>query len=360
MLAGVDLAHEEFNNYTLSLPTGVVLNKNDPRTTSARRTAARWVDEALRIEDAQPQLRRQGARRLRPGPGPGRAELEDARRRCAGTTSRATTDLSPRDARPSRRHASPSAPAPTRSGASRVGVLYQPSDAALVPRLVRHVVQHLGRHLPVRRPELEHAAGEEPRTSSSAPSSTCSTASSRARAAIFRTDQVQRAQPRLARRRRRSTTTCCRASATRSGVELDVAGRITPAWEVYAVVRVDPDRQDRRGRQRRSTPTGELVGQRPSLTPRHSGSLLHDLPGHAEAAPRRRPQRAQLADAEPQPGRASSRRASSPATCSPSTRSRRRSSLKLNVINVTNKLYADSLYTGALHSRSAANRCSLR
>ena len=33
MLTGIDLAREEFNNYTLSLPTGVVLNKNVPRTT---------------------------------------------------------------------------------------------------------------------------------------------------------------------------------------------------------------------------------------------------------------------------------------------------------------------------------------
>ena len=33
LLGGIDFARESFENYTLALPTGVVLNKNDPRPT---------------------------------------------------------------------------------------------------------------------------------------------------------------------------------------------------------------------------------------------------------------------------------------------------------------------------------------
>lgn len=54
-----------------------------------------------------------------------------------------------------------------------------------------------------------------------------------------------------------------------AGLDFDVAGRITPAWEVFGnftwipVAKIDIS----------STTGGELQGQRPSLTPRYSGSL---------------------------------------------------------------------------------------
>ena len=48
MLGGVDFAREEFNNYTMTLPAGVVLNKNDPRTTIGTPNDGTWVDESLR------------------------------------------------------------------------------------------------------------------------------------------------------------------------------------------------------------------------------------------------------------------------------------------------------------------------
>ncbi len=93
----------------------------------------------------------------------------------------------------------------------RVGVLYQPDAAAFVPLLLRHLVQHLGRHLLVQRAERQHAARAEPRTSRSAPSSTRPTSASR------------RASRSSTRPRRTSATPtptppppacCCRASAT--------------------------------------------------------------------------------------------------------------------------------------------------
>jgi catecholate siderophore receptor len=54
-----------------------------------------------------------------------------------------------------------------------------------------------------------------------------------------------------------------------AGLDFDVAGRITPAWEVFGnftwipVAKIDIS----------SATGGELQGQRPSLTPRYSGSL---------------------------------------------------------------------------------------
>ena len=55
LLAGLDLAHEKFAGYnTGTLPPGVVLNKNSPRTTiGTPDNGYGWVDEALRIERQQ-------------------------------------------------------------------------------------------------------------------------------------------------------------------------------------------------------------------------------------------------------------------------------------------------------------------
>ena len=201
VLAGVDLAHEEFNNYTLvAAARRRRSNKNDPRTTSARRTTARLGRRSAAHPDAQPRLRRQGARRLCPGPGPGRAELEDARRRCAGTSFKGDYQTSrPRRRRPFAEH---HATAPLRLALERALRRALPAERpAVVPRLVRHLVQHLGRHLPVRRARARTRRRRRAETSSSAPSSTCSRASSRARAGDLPHHQVQRAQPRLARRR---------------------------------------------------------------------------------------------------------------------------------------------------------------
>ncbi|MDP1532137.1 MAG: TonB-dependent receptor, partial [Rubrivivax sp.] len=59
-----------------------------------------------------------------------------------------------------------------------------------------------------------------------------------------------------------------------AGLEIDVAGRITPAWEVYASYAWIPDAEvDQASSVRGVTLIGETVGQRPGLTPRHSGTV---------------------------------------------------------------------------------------
>ncbi len=127
-----------------------------------------------------------------------------------------------------------------------------------------------------------------------------------------------------------------------AGFELDVAGRITPAWEAFLSYALIPSAKI--DTVQGVTLTGELAGQRPSLTPRHSGSLFTTY---------------QLTSAFRFGGGLNARSTQTPnrnpagivapgfVTCdvfgeyafTPQV------VLKLNLLNVTNKLYADSLYT---------------
>ena len=54
-----------------------------------------------------------------------------------------------------------------------------------------------------------------------------------------------------------------------AGLELDVAGRITKHWEVFASYAFIPDAEIDKG----TSLQGEVVGSRPGLTPRHSGTV---------------------------------------------------------------------------------------
>lgn len=59
-----------------------------------------------------------------------------------------------------------------------------------------------------------------------------------------------------------------------SGLELDVAGRLAPGWEVYASYAFIPDANIDVGSAVNATSLqGEAVGSRPGLTPRHSGTV---------------------------------------------------------------------------------------
>lgn len=58
-----------------------------------------------------------------------------------------------------------------------------------------------------------------------------------------------------------------------TGIDIDIAGRITPQWDVFVSYAWIPIAEIDAGNPDGSTLTGERVGQRPSLTPRNSGSL---------------------------------------------------------------------------------------
>jgi catecholate siderophore receptor len=59
-----------------------------------------------------------------------------------------------------------------------------------------------------------------------------------------------------------------------AGVEVDLAGRLTKQWEIYVSYAWIPDAEvDQASSVRGVTLIGETVGQRPGLTPRHSGTV---------------------------------------------------------------------------------------
>jgi catecholate siderophore receptor len=128
-----------------------------------------------------------------------------------------------------------------------------------------------------------------------------------------------------------------------AGIEVDIAGRITPQWEVFASYAFIPDAEvDKASAVLGTSLTGETVGQRPGLTPRHTGTLWSTyqlsqrwrLGGGLNARSSDKPQQSSIvaprfitADlmAEYDAGSVA---------------------FKLNLTNATNKLYADTLYRG--------------
>ncbi|MBI3369884.1 MAG: TonB-dependent siderophore receptor [Burkholderiales bacterium] len=129
-----------------------------------------------------------------------------------------------------------------------------------------------------------------------------------------------------------------------AGVDIDIAGRITPQWEVFGsyawipVARIDAGNADG------TTLTGELVGQRPSLTPRHSGTIwstyqigeLYRVGAGLNARSSQTPNRNPAGIVAPSWVTADLLFEYTPTN---------QLALKLNVLNLTNKMYADSLYT---------------
>jgi catecholate siderophore receptor len=126
-----------------------------------------------------------------------------------------------------------------------------------------------------------------------------------------------------------------------AGIDVDITGRITPDWEVFGsftwmpVAKIDVS----------SAASGELQGDRPSLTPRYSGSLwtTYRLNGQWRVGGGLNARSGQ------QPNR-------NPGFYAPKfvvanlmaeyTVVEDALLFRLNVDNVANKLYADSLYTG--------------
>jgi len=132
-----------------------------------------------------------------------------------------------------------------------------------------------------------------------------------------------------------------------SGFELDVAGRITHDWEVFTSYAWTPNAKVDKGAPGSTTAVllGELPGQRPSLTPLHSGSVWTTyqlterlrvgagLNGRSKQTPNRNP----VGIVAPSwlTGDVMAELVVSP-----------RATFKVSVTNVTNKLYADGLYSG--------------
>lgn len=129
-----------------------------------------------------------------------------------------------------------------------------------------------------------------------------------------------------------------------AGFEIDITGRITPRWEVYGSYAWTPiARIDVGAPTTTLSLSGELQGQRPSLTPRHSGTVWSTwqvdsalrlgagLNWRSAQTPNRNP-------GWQAPGYVT-------ADLMAEYRFSERITLKVNLSNITNKLYPDALYT---------------
>jgi catecholate siderophore receptor len=123
-----------------------------------------------------------------------------------------------------------------------------------------------------------------------------------------------------------------------SGVDLDFSGRLTPKWELFAAYEWIPDAKIDAG----AVPSGERVGDRPAMTPRHSGTVWTTykltpqwrIGGGLTARSKVKPL---LATFEA-PGFVSADLMAEYVTGN--------LALKLHVTNLADKLYADQLYRG--------------
>ena len=128
-----------------------------------------------------------------------------------------------------------------------------------------------------------------------------------------------------------------------AGFEMDIAGRITPQWEVFGSYAFILDAEvDKASSVLGTSLIGETVGQRPGLTPRHTGTLWTTyqltpqwrLGGGLNARSSDTPQQGTVVAPRFVTADLMAEYTAGPAT------------FKLSITNITDKLYADMLYRG--------------
>lgn len=348
VLTGVDLAHERFNGYNVaSLPSGVVLDKNNPFTTiGTPDDGTGGVDETLRIKRRQSAFDAKSlgvyAQDL--------VQVAPHWKVLAGlrydyfkgdyhTYQAVTTGTNP-------------PPVGTETAARgrsdslfshRLGVLYQPSDTLSFHFSYGTSFNTSGDtyqyDLPGSNTDPEGSRNFELGAKIDLLDGKLST-----RLALFHSTKFNE-------RNRDSpageplTDYLLSGKRHTAGVELDLAGRIARGWEVFGSYAWIPVAKIDVGNADGTTLTGELVGQRPSLTPRHSGTIWTTyqftrslrlgagLNARSSQTPNRNP--AGIVAPSFVTGDLLAEYTLNEAVA-----------FKLNVTNVTDKLYADSLYTG--------------
>jgi catecholate siderophore receptor len=345
LLAGVDLAHERFNGHATVLPAGVVLDKNAVRTTiGTPNSGVAWVDESLRIKLRQAAFEAKAAGiyaqdllqvtdTIKLLGGLRYDRFQGDYRTYATAVSAATPAVGAETAHRGRSDG---------LWSHRIGALYQPDDALSFHASYATSFNTSGDtyqyDLPGSNTPPEGSRNVEIGAKMDLFAGRVST-----RLALFhsvKTNERNRDSP------AGTPLTDYLLSGRRhaSGLEVDIAGRIADGWEVFGsyawipVARIDAGNADG------STLTGEQVGQRPSLTPRHSGTIWTTwqatpmwrfgagLNARSSQTPNRNPVGV-LAPAYVTGDLLAE------ATLSGSV------ALKLNVNNVTNRLFADALYT---------------
>ena len=345
VLAGIDLAHEDFSGYAMTLPAGVTLNKNSPRTTlGTPGNDYGWVDEALRIKLQQ-------------------AGFEA---RAAGIFAQDLIQVAPEwkvllGLRYDYFHGSYQS-YQTASGGSvpvgtvtadrsrsdglwseRFGVLYQPNPNASYYFSYGTSFNTSGDtyayDLPGSNTPPEKSRNLELGTYLNLLDGRLSV-----RGSVFnitKYNERNRDSPNgtpieeyLLSGQRHAT-----------GIDIDIAGRITPLWDVFVSYAWIPIAEIDVGNADGTTISGELVGQRPSLTPRNSGSVWTTY----QVLPQLRLGGGITFRSSQTPNR------NPPGIYAPSFVTgdlmaqydfSDAVSLMLNVTNVTNAYYADGLYSG--------------
>jgi catecholate siderophore receptor len=343
VLTGVDLAHEVFNNYAMAVPAGVVLNKNSPLTTIGTPNDGTSVDESARLKrragyfDAKALgLYAQDLVQIAPAwkiLGGLRYDYFKGDYKTYATAVTATTPtIGAETANRSRSDG---------LWSKRFGVLYQPTDwtsfhfsygTSFNTSGDTYQYDDQTKNTPPEGSEnLELGAKVD------ALDGRLST-----RMAIFRSTKNNERN-----RDPDSAATQALLSGKRhsAGVELDLAGRITSAWEVFGSYAWTPVATIDIGAPGSVPGVGEGAGTRSSLTPRHSGTIWTTyqltkglrLGGGLNARSSQTPNRNPAGIYAPKfvTGDLLAEYGLNDAVA-----------FKLNVVNVTNKLYADALYTG--------------
>ena len=333
VLGGIDFAREEFNNYTLTLPAGVVLNKNDPRTTIGTPNDGTWVDESLRVRNLN---RNFVAKAL----GVYAQDLVEVVPHWKVLAGLRWDRFEGHYVNP----ASTTFPAASRSDSlwsSRFGVLWQPTETFTAYASYGTSFNTSGELYNYDLPG-SNAPPEKSRNIEIGAKADLFDGRLSSRVAVFQTTKYNE-RNRDSPEGQPIVDFILSGERHATGLELDLAGRITSGWEMFLSYAWIPNaRIDEAAFG--ITPGGERVGDRPSLTPKHSGSLFTTyqlfetlrigggVNGRSSQTPIRNP----------------------PGIVAPGYLTydlfaeyawSRQIILKLNANNVTNKLYADSLYT---------------
>ena len=345
VLAGMDLAHEDFSGYAMVLPPGVTLNKNSPRTTiGTPDNGYGWVDESLRIQRQQAAFDARAAGIFAQD----LIQVADYWKVLLGLRY----DYFRGSYQSFQTASSGNVPVGTVTAdrrrteglwSERFGVLYQPDPNSSYYFSYGTSFNTSGDtyayDLPGSNTPPEQSRNIELGTYLNLLDNRLSL-----RASIFNiTKYNERNRDSPSGTPIEEYLLSGRRHAT--GIDFDLAGRITPLWDVFVSYAWIPIAEIDEGNADGTTIGGELVGQRPSLTPRNSGSVwttYQVLPQlrlgggitfRSSQTPNRNPQG--IAAPSFVTGDLMAQYEFSDAVA-----------LMLNVTNVTNHYYADSLYTG--------------
>uniref|UniRef100_UPI0032E3B3A7 TonB-dependent receptor n=1 Tax=Ramlibacter sp. 2FC TaxID=2502188 RepID=UPI0032E3B3A7 len=333
LLAGVDYSRESFVNYNATTPTGVTLTK--PNTTVGKPNDGAWIDESRRV--------------LSPG--------RTFEARAAGIYAQDMVQIAPtwkllgglrydrlRGDYWQAATATAAAAARSRSDgvwSKRVGLLYQPDELSSYHISYgtsfntsgdTYQYDALGANTP---PEGSQNIELGAKLDSADKRYTT-------RLALFHATKTNERN-----RDPDSAASAYLLSGKRhtAGFEIDLTGRLTPSWEIYGSYAWTPIAKIDVG-----APTtalalaGELQGQRPSLTPRHSGTIWSTY----QLTPKWRVGGGLNFRSSQTPNRNPGWAAPSFVTADLMAEYLHSEQLafKANLNNVTNKLYADALYSG--------------